>query len=765
MGDVYVAEDTKLNRRVALKFLRREAGEARDRKTRVLREARAAAALNHPNIVHLYSVEEADDHVFITMELVTGHSLRQLLAPGTGLPLAQTISFATQMGEALACAHAAGIVHRDLKPGNVMVTDDQRVKILDFGVAKVLARSSTQSADDSTTTGDDASVGHAVGTTGYMSPEQALGKSLDERTDLFALGVVIYEMATGRLPFEGDTAAAVFDHLLNRRQPPLLTFNPTLPRSLEIILDKALEKDPDRRYRSADEFLRDLRDVPDSVPPPPGAIEQRGARSEEQTPRSEHRGPRSEQRAARSGENVSSSIAVLPFVDMSPRKDQEYFCHGITEEIITALTSVPGLQVISRTSAFAFQSRDLEVTEIGRRLRVATILEGSVRKSGDRVRVTAQLVNAGDGYHIWSKRFDRELSDVFVIQDEIAASILDEFRIHRDTRASDRTPISVPAHDAYLKGMYSLNKWTESAVRQAIADFNDAITDDAEFAPAYAALAEAHVWFYSGVGVLPAHETVPHARRAVDRALELDANLAQAHKVRGLIAMNHDWDRRGAEQALTRALQLGPGSASAHLWNAWRLALLEKRHDLALIELEEAERLDPLDLQVKTQIGYVHHFRHDLDRAIAQFEKVVALEPSFAFAHYALGDACTQRGEFDRAIAEFNKSIELGGRSVNHVGVLGFAYGRSGNREWAQEHLNELSARAAKVHVSPMWFALVHLGLSDFESVFHWLNRAFDERDGSLILITAAVEFDPVREDPRFKGLLERMGAADRQSA
>jgi serine/threonine-protein kinase len=455
---------------------------------------------------------------------------------------------------------------------------------------------------------------------------------------------------------------------------------------------------------------------------------------------------------------VSSSIAVLPFVDMSPGKDQEYFCHGVTEEIITALTSVAGLQVISRTSAFAFQSKDLEVTEIGRRLRVATILEGSVRKSGNRVRVTAQLVNAENGYHIWSKRFDRDLSDVFVIQDEIAASILDEFRIRRDARRAERAPLNVPAHDAYLKGMYALNKWTDGAMRQAIIDFNHAVAEDGDFAPAYAALAEAHIWFYSGLGILPAAETVPHARTAVDKALTLDANLAHAHKVRGLIAMNHDWNRSGAEQALTRALQLGPGSASTHLWNAWRLALLEQRHDLALSELEEAERLDPLDLQVKTQIGYVHHFRHDLARAIAQFEKVVALEPSFAFAHYALGDACTQRGQFDRAIAEFNKAIELAGRSVNHVGVLGYAYGRSGQRERAYEHLHELTARAADGYVSPMWFALIHLGLSDFESLFGWLNRAFEQRDGSLILITAAVEFDPVREDPRFKALLDRMG-------
>jgi serine/threonine-protein kinase len=733
MGHVYVAEDTKLHRRIALKFLRPEVAEARDSRVRFLREARAAAALNHPNIVHLYSVEEADDLVFITMELVPGLSLRQLLRNGTGLPLAKTISFAAQMAEALASAHAAGIVHRDLKPGNVMITDEERVKILDFGVAKFLEPISTQDPDYPTTTEED-SVGRAVGTAGYMSPEQALGKALDARTDLFALGVVVFEMATGRAPFQGDTTAAVFDQLLNRRQPSPLSLNPGLPRSLEALIDKALEKDPDRRYRSAGEILQDLRGVDASIPPP--AIS--ATTSVERTD--------------------SSSIAVLPFLDMSPGNDQEYFCHGMTEEIINALTRVPGLRVISRTSAFAFQGKNLEVTEIGRRLRVGTILEGSVRKSGDRVRITAQLVNAGDGYHLWSKRFDRELSDVFVIQDEIAASILDEFRIRRDTRSAERSSLILPAHDAYLKGMYALNKWTDVAVRQAIADFNEAITQDADFAPAYAALAEAHMWFYSGLGILPARETVPHARLAVDKALALEPQLGHAYKVRGLIAMNHDWDRSGAEQALTRGLQLGPGSASMHLWNAWRLALLERRHDLALIALEEAERLDPLDLQLKTQIGYVHHFRHDLDSAIAQFEKVVALEPSFAFAHYALGDACTQRGQYDRAIAEFNTAIELGGRSVNHVGVLGYAYGRSGNRERAEEHLQELRARAAESHVSPMWFALVHLGLSESESLFHWLNRAFDERDGSLILITAAVEFDPVREDPRFKTLVDRMG-------
>ena len=461
---------------------------------------------------------------------------------------------------------------------------------------------------------------------------------------------------------------------------------------------------------------------------------------------------------------------------MSPHKDQEYFCHGITEEIINTLTRVPGLRVISRTSAFAFQGRDLEVTEIGRRLRVETALEGSVRRAGDRVRVTAQLVNADDGYHLWSKRFDRELADVFAIQDEIAASIVNELRggagpafagaaagqPHASAEAAARRPMpasfDAEAHDAYLKGMYALNKWNGPSMEQAIADFRTAIARDPGFAPAYAALAEGQIWLYSGLGILSARETVPQARSAVDKALALDPTLADAHKVRALIAMNHDWDRTGAARALERALELGPGSAAAHLSNAWRLLLLERQYDRAHDELEEAERLDPLHLQVKTLIGYFHYFRHDFDRAIEQFERVLALEPSFAFAHYALGDACTQTDQYERAFTAFERAIELGGRSVNHVGVLGYAHGRAGNRDQANALRQELITRASRDYVPAMWIALVHLGLSDLEGLFHWLDRAFDERDGSLILITAAVEFDSVREDPRFKSLLERMG-------
>ena len=736
MGDVFVAEDTRLERRVALKLPRAEVAESRDRRERFQREAKAAAALNHPNIVHVYSVEECDGLLFIAMELVPGRSLRELLRGGAPLAIAKTLVFASQMAEGLACAHAAGVLHRDLKPGNVMVTDDDRVKILDFGLAKFFTPASAWDPEATTTTAREVSTtGMTLGTPGYMSPEQALGKTVDTRTDLFALGAVLFEMATGRPPFKGDTLAAVFDQLLNRRPPSPHSLNPALPASLVVVIEKALEKEPERRYRSADELLQDLKRV---VASSERGVTAAGVSDDPSRP---------------------SSIVVLPFVDMSPRKDEEYFCHGIAEEIISTLTKVSGLRVISRTSAFAFQGKNLEITEIGRRLKVGTALEGSVRKAGHRVRITAQLVDTGNGHQLWSKGFDRELSDVFAIQDEIAASIAGELR-----KGLVRAPVvtlptyDVAAHDAYLHGMYAMNKWTDRSMRTAIAHFRTAITRDSGIAPAYAALAEAQIWLYSSVGVLSAKESVPQARWAVEKALELDPALAEAHKVRALIAMNHDWNRRRAEEGLTRALELRPGSAAAHLWNAWRLVLLERQHDRALLELEEAERLDPLDLQVKTLIGYVHRFHHDHERAIECFKRVVALEPSFAFAHYALGDACAQRGQYDEAIAEYDKAIGLGGRSVNHLAALAYACGRSGNREKAEALLQELTRHAAQTYVSPMWIALIHLGLSDLESVFDWMDRAFDERDGSLILITAAVEFDSVREDARFRSLLERMG-------
>jgi serine/threonine-protein kinase len=725
MGEVYAALDTTLGRKVALKVLRPEVAGSAERRQRFQREARAVAALNHPNIVTLFSVEEAEGELFLTMELVEGRSLREVLREGF-LPLPRVIALASQVCEGLCIAHSAGVLHRDLKPDNLIVTAEDRVKILDFGLAKLLTTASAGDPDAPTVS----TPGMTMGTAGYMAPEQALGRKLDARADLFAVGVVLYQMATGRAPFEGETVAALFDHLLNRPPVPPERHNPSLPAAMVAVIARALEKDPDRRYPSARELLEALRRVEPAGPIAPAA---------------EGKAP--------------SSIVVLPFVDLSREKDQEYFCHGVAEELIHSLARVPGLRVISRTSAFAFLGQGAEITEIGRRLRAATALEGSVRKAGNRVRISARLVNTEDGFQLWSKRFDRELEDVFAIEDEIAEAIVSDLARELGGAPPRRAaPRNSGAHDAYLRGIYALNKWSDEWMGRAIASFQDAIALDSGFAPAYAGLAECHLWLYSGVGILPAAEAVPPARAAVEKALELDPRLSEAHRVRGLIAMNHDWDRRGAEEGLRRAIELSPSSAEAALWNAWRLALLEARYEEALAELERAERLGPLDLQVKTQIGYVHYFLHDLDRAIAQFEKALALDATFAFAHYALGDALTQKGDFARAIAEYETSIALGGRSVNHIGVLAYAQGRAGNAEAARALLEELGARAADRHVSPMWMALAHLGLDDREGVFRWLDRACDERDGSLVLVTSAIEFDPLRGDPRFRALLGRMG-------
>jgi eukaryotic-like serine/threonine-protein kinase len=728
MGEVYLAEDTKLGRKVALKVLPPELAQDPQRQERFRREAKAVAALKHPNIVTIHSVEESEGLIFLILELVEGESLRARMDRGR-VSAEATIDIGTQIAEGLSSAHAAGILHRDLKPQNVMLTPDGRVKILDFGLAKSLA--ARDSDPDGMTLSKGTGVGTVLGTPGYMAPEQALGKPVDARADLFALGVVLYEMATGKSPFRGGTLAAFFDSLLNEAPPSPTSANPALPRGVVRVLDKALQKDPERRYASARELVVDLQAVAEGKPEP----------------------------ARR------ASIAVLPFSDLSPEKDQEYFCQGLAEELINTLGTLRGLRVVARTSAFAIQSQGLDAREIGRRLQVDTVLEGSVRKAGNRLRVTTQLVDASDGYQIWSKRFDREMDDVFLVQDQIAETVASEMRAELgspgETRPA-RHAASLPAYDAYLRGLYAMNRWTEDWVDRAITCFEEAVALDPTYALAHAALADCLVWFHSGIGTRPARETIPRAREAAGRALLLAPDLAEGHKVSGLIAMSHDWDRGAAERALSRALELNPGSADLRVWNGWRLSILEGRHQEALGELRLAEGLDPLDLKIKTQIGYVHYFLRDFERAAAQFRGVLAVDPHFAFAHYALGDVHARQGRYPEAMEALEESVRLGGRSANHVAILAYVHGLAGRPDEARRGLLEVRERATRGAASPLWVALAHVGLGEADAAFEWLERAFAERDGSLVLVGASPEFDPLRGDPRFASLLERMGLGGR---
>ena len=728
MGEVYLAEDTKLSRNVALKVLPPELASNLDRRERFHREAKAVAALNHPYIVTLHSVEEAEGVLFLTLELVEGETLRERIDRGP-LPVEQVFELGSQIGEGLSKAHAAGILHRDLKPHNVMVTVDGRAKLLDFGLAKFLAPGATD--PDAATMARETSPGMTLGTAGYMAPEQALGKDVDARADLFALGVVLYEMATGRSPFRGETLAAFFDSLLHDAPPSPLTVNPDLPRDLVRIIERALEKEPSRRYASAGELVADLKGIAAEKP----------------------------------GRAKRFSIAVLPFSDLSPGRDQDYFCQGLAEELINTLAAVRGLRVLARTSAFAIQGQGLDVREIGRRLRVDTVLEGSVRKSGSRLRITTQLVDAAEGYQLWSKKFDRNLDDVFSVQDEIAETVAAELQSElgfAKERSDARRASNLEAYDAYLRGLFAMYRWTEDWVERAMRSFEEAVRKDPGYALAYAAIAECLVWFYSGIGIRSAVETIPKARETAAKALALGPELPEPHKVLGLIAMSHDWDRKKAESSFARAIELNPSSADARVWNAWRLSLLEGSYQQALSELRLAEELDPLDLKIKTQVGYVYYFLRDLDSAQAQFRKVLAIDPLFAFGHYGLGDVQAQQGRYEEALSHLEESVRLGGTSVNHLAILAYVNGLAGRTDEARRLLLEIRAQAARGYASPIWSALAHLGLSEVDAAFEWLDRAFEERDGSLILVTASPEFDPLRSDPRFRALLERMGLGHR---
>jgi eukaryotic-like serine/threonine-protein kinase len=727
MGEVHAALDTRLGRRVAVKVLRSDLAADPGRQERFRREAKAVAALKHPGIVTIHGVEEEEGLLFLILELVEGTSLRDRIDQGP-LPVDAILDVGAQIGEALASAHDAGILHRDLKPQNVMLTTDGRVKLLDFGLAKSLGP--RESDPDGMTMTRHTREGMMVGTAGYMAPEQALGKGVDVRADVFALGVVLYEMATGKSPFRGGTLAAFFDSLLNEPPASPASANPALPAGLVRVLDKALQKDPARRHATARDLVADLKAVAEGKPV----------------------------------STTRSSIAVLPFADLSPGKDQEYFCQGLAEELIDSLGALRGLRVVARSSAFAVQAEGLDAREVGRRLQVDTVLEGSVRKAGTRLRITTQLVDAADGYQIWSRRFDRELDDVFAVQDQIARTVAAELRTEVGAPAEPRPArqASVQAYEAYLRGLYAMNRWTEDWVERAVGCFEEAVAGDPGYAPAHAALADCLVWFYSGIGTRPAATTIPRARDAARRSLELDPALADGHKVLGLIAMSHDWDRASVERAFTRALELNPGSADLRVWNGWRLSLLEGSHEAALGELRTAETLDPLDLRIKTRIGYVYYFVRDLDRAAAQFRSVLDVDPHFAFAHYALGDVLAQQGRYEEAVGAVEESIRLGGSTANHLAILAHVHGLAGRTDQARALLAEVRERAEKGQASPIWAALAHLGLAEADAAFAWLDRAFAERDGSLILVAASPEFDPLRGDPRFRALLERMGLGHR---
>jgi len=819
MGEVYLAEDTKLHRRVALKLLPAYLTRNAEARARFEREAQAEAALSHPNIVIIHDTGDLDGQVYIVMEYVEGKSLRELMDQRE-LSLEQVIEIALQICEGLKKAHQAGIVHRDIKPENIMIDRDGRVKILDFGLAmlKGTSRLTREIA--------------VMGTIYYISPEQGLGEPIDHRTDIWSLGVMLYEMVADRLPFSGD---AIPYQILNEEPPPLSSARYEVPEELELILKKAMQKDRNRRYQQIDEMWLDLRPLlgnPKSGPPgstsesgPSGELraEERGPEafpstgsrpvvrpSEEQaqspslqkTP-GQDRGvdlpalkPRSSpfnflrlvQNKLRSsifaglllltvgglylfGDFRFSQpkdpvvlnkhhIAVLPFANISRDAGDEYFADGMTEELISSLSKIGGFKVIARTSVMKYKGADKNVAEIGQELKVGTILEGSVRKADDKLRITVQLIDVGSQAHLWSQEYDRELKDVFSIQTDIAQQVVEALKMQlmvgEKQQIQKKGTENLEAYTWYLRGRYYWNRRTVEGLKKAIEYFEYAIEKDPNYASAYSGLADSYT-LLAVYGHLPPKEAYPKAKQAAGKALEIDDTLAEAHTSLAFARHRFDWDWAGAEREFKRALSLNPGYSTAHHWYSLYLMQMGRTEE-GLTEIKRAQELDPFSLPINTDIGIHFYYARQYDRAIQQFQKTLKIDPDFARAYLDLGLAYEQKGMYGEAIEALQKGITLSKGSMILVATVARTYALSGRKSDAQRVLNELKAKSNQEYVPAFYFAPIYAGLGEQDQALEWLQKAYEERSGWLVFLKINPVFDGLHGDPRFLALLQKVG-------
>jgi serine/threonine-protein kinase len=765
MGVVYKAQDTKLKRTVALKFLPPELTRDAEAKGRFIREAQAASALEHPNICNIHEINETEDgQLFIVMACYEGKTLKQKLADSP-LPVEQAVNIATWIAQGLARAHEEGIVHRDIKPANIIITHRNEVKILDFGLAK-LAGQARLTKDTST-----------LGTVAYMSPEQVSGKEIDHRTDIWSLGVVLFEMLTGQPPFKGDYEQAIIYTILNKEPKPLIppaSGRTDLSMEVEGIVNKALAKDPDERYQHMADILVDLKLVKKEVEV--GSRKQRGSTTAvTATP---------QKRTylfggiatliilflfalyvffpSRSGKVDRKSIAVLPFQNMNKGEENEYFSDGITEDIITQLSKIRELRVISRTSSMRYKKTEKTLREIGEKLQVAAVLEGSVRREGDDVRITAQLIDAESDEHIWAETYDREMTHIFAIQSDVAQQIALALKAKlspTEKQRIDRKPTeNLEAYNLYLKGRYFWNKRTEMDLKKAIEHFEEAIGLDSNYGLGYAGLADSYNLLptYSSY---PGKEAYPKAKEAALKALEIDNTLSEAHNSLAWIKMMYDWDWEGAEKEFKRAIELNPGYATAHHWYALYLMRMS-RFDDAMEEIRKAHELDPLSLVINRAMGNVFLGARRYGQAIDALQRTNEMDPNFSLMHFLLGKAFLLKSMYEEALAEFQKEKELSmGRWPPLDLHIGITYVLMGKRGEAQEVLDNLRERLKQTHDSPAGLAALYFALGKKDQGFEWLEKAYEEGNlkGPWRLKIDPL-YDGVRSDPRFKELLKKVG-------
>ncbi len=750
MGKVYLAEDTSLGRKVAVKFLSSNKAADPESRKRFVHEARAQAMLSHPNIATFHEVGEEGDRVFIVMEYIEGQPLSRLVS-SEKFSLPEIPDLAIQVGEGLQAAHEKGVVHRDIKPENVLVTSKHHAKITDFGLAKWKGASTLTQT------------GARIGTAYYMSPEQVEGKKVDHRTDIFSLGIVLYELLCARRPFEGDTETAVFYDLINNHPQPLARYARNLPEKLEQIVMKCLAKKPEERYQSAADLVADLKmlkrtsEIRVSLTYPEKTKSKRWLTVGLATGGLALIAMTGFHFLADKSEAIDS-VAVLPFVNVNANPDVEYLADGITENIINSLSSIPRLKVVPRSTVFRYKGNQVDPQEVGAKLGVGAVLAGRVVQHGENLNIQVDLVDIGKRSQIWGEQYNRKLSDILVLQEEIIREIPRKLQI--GLSESDREQLTkrytenTAAYQLYLKGRYYFDKRTSEGVKKSIEYFLQAIERDSNYALAYAGLANS----YNPQDIkLPPREAYTMTKTAVIRALEIDDRLAEAHTAMARFLQNYEWDWAGAEKELKRAIELNPSGSEAHHIYAHHLVNVGRIEE-SLLESRKALELDSLDVLLNLHSGWNFLYARQFDQAIKKLQETAQMDPNFFRIYVYLGRAYVGKGVYDEALKAFQKAIELEAGGSEAEVMLGYCYAVSGRRPEATRILEKFKGLYEQNRASAYELAVIYAGLGGKSLALDWLEKAVAERSGSLMLLKVEPIFDGIRADVKFTELLKKVG-------
>jgi len=774
MGVVFKAQDIRLERAVALKFLPEKLAQEPQALERFRREARAASALNHPGICTIYDIGEEDGRAFIAMEFIDGETLRSHIH-GKALPVEELLELGIQIAEALDAAHSEGIIHRDIKPANIFVTKRGRAKVLDFGLAKLVPKGvaigdSDSGGDTSTSTSTSTSIAGIIsGTPSYMSPEQVRGDALDARTDIFSLGLVLYEMATGRQAFGGGTGGAIIEAVLTRPPVSARSVNPAIPPALEAIINKALHKDREQRYQHAAELLADLqrlkREIDSSLPdreavtnshlastadPPSSA----GELSSRTTPQQigSFRAPRVSK--------TIGSLAVLPFENVSRDPENDYLSDGITGSLINNLATVPNLRVMAQSTVFRYKGREIDPQAVGRELNVRAVLTGRMMQSGGALRIGAELVDVATGSQLWGAQFDRKSGDIFVIQDEISSEISGKLRLQlthaEKKRLVKRHTEDAEAYRLYLQGRHHWNRWTEEGFYKAIGFFQQAIEKDPSYALAYAGVADCYV-LLGWNSYLPPKDAFPKGKAAAMSALEIAPDLGEAHTALAAVLWLHDWQWPETQKEFRRSLELNPCYPTANHYYAECLMTMGRNAE-ALTGMEKSLELDPLSLIINVAIGWAHYHARKYDEAVAQLLRTVELDPNYPMTYWILGLIYRETERYDLAISAGEKSVNLSSGSPLMRAALAQTFATAGAAQEAIQILDDLQKLAKERYVAPHFFAGIYVGLGEHDRAIEYLEKSYAEHCHWLIYLHIDPSMDDLRNDTRFQDLLRRVG-------